>query len=80
MRITAKLKARLHDAMCLDDVLYEQHRRLSADIQRQAKRYIRDRKTINQVVGRAKDGTYWKLDVLDVDVRDSGTRILVQLP
>lgn len=80
MRITKKLKARLHNALCMDDVLYETHRRLSGEIQRQANFYIRRRKTINQVVGRAKDGTYRKLQIITVDVLNSGTHILVELP
>ncbi len=80
MRITKKLKPQLHTALCMDDVLFEVHRRHNEQLNREAKRLIHDRRKLNKVVGRAKDGTFYQLQVLDVDMLQSGTHILVALP
>lgn len=79
MRITEKVKKQLHTALSMDDVLFEQHRRLSADIQRQAEKYIRNRKRLILVMGRRKDGTHMRLEVVHVSVSDDGTSVVVKI-
>ncbi len=80
MRITKNIKKRLHTELCLNDVLFEQHRRLSDDIQRQAKRYIHDRKKVNVVLAIRKDGTRERLKILNVHVTYQGAVIEVEMP
>lgn len=78
MRITKSVKKQLHTVLCLDDVLFEQHRRLSEDIQRQTKRYLHDRKRVNKVISVGKDGTRHVLPISNVYVTDEGTIIEVE--
>lgn len=47
MRITKKLKQKLHTELCMNDVLFEIHKRNMGQLNREAKRLIHDRKRIN---------------------------------
>lgn len=79
MRITKKLNKEFDLALCMGDVLFEKHKRMSADIQRQATHYIHNRKEINTVTLIGKNGTRRRLQVVNVYVSDQGTFIEVIL-
>lgn len=79
MRITRKMHKALHTALCLDDVLYEKHLRNMEELYRESERLIRNRKKINQVIAKNRDGGFTRLNVLDIKISDSGTTIIVEL-
>lgn len=77
IRLTKKVLKRLNNEASIDDVIYEIYRRAMEDIQRQAKRYLHDRKSVNMVIQKRKDGTMRRLNVIEVKVTDFGSTVIV---
>lgn len=78
MRITKKLRRKLHAELCMNDVLYEIHKRKMDQLNREAKRLIHDRKRINKVLLKVGKNVYQTLKILDIEMDENGTSIIVE--
>jgi len=77
IRLTKKRLARLHDALSLDDVLYEKFKREHEWLQREAERIYRRRKIL-AVYQERGDGVRMRLQVVDVQMLPEGSIVTVR--
>lgn len=79
MRITKKLEKRLNQELCMNDVLYEIHRRHWAELAKKEASLARRYKRLQSVNTRDKDGNLRRLEVLSVHSKDDGLVIEVKI-
>ncbi len=74
IRLTQKCRKALHHALSLDDVLYEQFRRLHEQLQRERRAIYRAKDIVSVMTER--DGVLFQLCIKDVQVSPNGTRVI----
>lgn len=77
IRMTKARSKALDIAISLDDLLYEKFKRLNQQLHEDIQRYYCNPKKVLQVMQKDSDGNFLVLKIIDVQVTEDGTEIIV---
>lgn len=76
--LTKKSLQTLHNALSVDDILYEFFRRKQAELYRESERLIKNKMTLWAVTKINQNGTLENLHVVDVKEGEGGMEVFVK--
>ena len=80
IRMTKARERRLHVALSIDDVLYEKFRRLEEKLRSDIQKYYRNPKRVFRILQLRKNGEHFVVPILECNVCEIGTEIIVGEP